>query len=166
MDALTSRNIAPRGKRGQNVGRLFTLLLFALFIIVLLLAITAGTGLYRALVDVREQADSSRLATGLITNSVRAADAVDAIGAGQGPEGPSLVLTERLDNGTFETRIYAFQGSVVEEYALADASYTPEKASLIVPSDHFDFSYDQGLLTVNTDNGTAQIALRSVRGGA
>lgn len=166
MEALTSRGVAQRAESGQNFGRLFTVLLFALFIVSLLIAIMAGTGLYRALVDVRDQADTSRLATGLIANSVRAADSVDAIGAGKGPEGRSLVLTERLDSGTFETRIYAYQGSIVEEYALADAAYTPEKATPIVASQHFSFSYKKGLLTVDTDDGSVQVTLRSVRGGA
>ena len=99
-------------------------------------------------------------------SNVRAADAVDAIGTGQGPEGRSLVLTERLDSGTFETRIYAYQGSIVEEYTLADAAYTPERATPIVNSELFAFTYENGLLTVDTDDGSVQIALRSVRGGA
>lgn len=166
MEALTSRGVVQRGEGGHNFGRVFTALLFALFILALLIAIMVGTSLYRALVDVRDQADTSRLATGLIANSVRAADAVDAVGAGQGPEGSSLVLTERLENGTFETRIYEYQGSIVEEYALADAAYTPDKASHIVDSEHFSFDYDHGLLTVETDNGTVQVALRSAMGGA
>ncbi|WP_080799632.1 DUF4860 domain-containing protein [Arabiibacter massiliensis] len=166
MEALTSRGIARRAEGGQGFGRLFTVLLFALFVVALLIAIMAGTGLYRALVDVRDAADSSRLATGLIANSVRAADAVDAVGAGQGPEGRSLVLTERLDSGTFETRIYAYQGFIVEEYALDDAPYTPEKATRIVASERFAFSYENGLLVVQTDDGDASIALRSVKGGA
>lgn len=166
MEALTSRGVAQHGEDRRNFGRVFTALLFALFILALLIAITAGTGLYRALVDVREQADTSRLATGLIANSVRAADAVDAVGKGQGPEGASLVLTEHLDSGTFETRIYAYQGSIVEEYALADAAYTPDKASHIVDSERFSFNYRNGLLTVETDDGTVQVALRSAKGGA
>ena len=166
MEAMTRRGVAQRSESGRNFGRFFTVLLFALFIITLLIAIMAGTGLYRTLVDVRDQADASRLATGLIANSVRAADAVDAVGSGQGPEGRSLVLTENLDSGTFETRIYAYQGRIVEEYALADAAYTPEKATPIVESQSFAFSYENGLLTVDTDDGSVQVALRSVRGGA
>ena len=142
MEALTSRGIAQRAEGGQGFGRLFTVLLFALFIVALLIAIMAGTGLYRALVEVRDQADDTRLATGLIANSVRAA------------------------SGTFETRIYAYQGSIVEEYALADAAYTPEKATPVVASERFAFSYENGLLTVETDDGSVQVALRSVRGGA
>lgn len=166
MEALTSRGMAQRGEGGQNFGRVFTALLFALFILALLIAIMAGTGLYRALVEVRDQADTSRLATGLIANSVRAADSVDAVGRGQGPEGSSLVLTERLENGTFETRIYAYQGAIVEEYALADAAYTPDKASHIVDSERFSFDYNSGLLTVETDDGMVEVALRSAKGGA
>lgn len=166
MEALTSRGIAQRAENGQSFGRLFTALLFALFVAVLLIAIMAGTGLYRALVDVRELADSSRLATGLIANSVRASDATNAVGTGEGPEGSSLVLTERFESGTFETRIYAYQGAIVEEYALSDAPYTPEKATPLVNSNTFAFSFENGLLTVDTDDGTVQIALRSAKGGA
>lgn len=166
MEALTSRGVSQGGEGGQNFGRVFTALLFALFILALLIAIMAGTGLYRALVDVRTQADTSRLATGLIANSVRAADSADAVGAGQGPEGPSLVLTERLESGTFETRIYKYRGAIVEEYALADTAYTPDKASHIVDSESFSFDYDKGLLTVEADDGSVQVALRSTKGGA
>lgn len=166
MEALTGTGIARRDEGERGFGRLFTALLFALFLTALLIALTAGAGLYRALGDVREQADASRLATGLIANSVRAADEVDAVGTGQGPEGRSLVLTEHLDSGTFETRIYSYEGAIVEEYAPADAAYTPEKAARIVDSMRFSFSYENGLLTVYTDDGTVQVALRSVRGGA
>ena len=94
----------------------------------------------------------------------RSADSVDAVGAGKGPEGRSLVLTERLDSGTFETRIYAYQGNIVEEYVLADSAYVPEKAIKLSDSDTFDFSYDNGLITITTDDGTAAVALRSKEG--
>lgn len=115
-----------------------------------------GTGLYRALVEVRDQADDTRLATGLIANSVRAADSVDAVGAGKGPEGRSLVLTERLDSGTFETRIYAYQGSIVEEYALADAGVHAGEGHPRRRLGRFAFSYENGLLTVETDDGACR----------
>ena len=152
--------------RTREYGRVFTALLFALFIITLLMAIMAGTRVYSALSDMRDQTDQSRLAMGLLVNSVRADDAIDAISVGAGPEGRSLVLTERLNSGTSETRIYLYQGQVVEEYSVAGTPYTPEKATPVVPTDTFDFSYADGLLTIITDEGRADVALRSVRGGA
>ena len=169
---------AKRSQAAGSSGHMFTALLFALFVIALLLAVVAGTNVYRNLNDVRSGADEARLGLTLLTNNVRANDAADAIGphavahlmdlaadaiaAGTGPEGRSLVLVERLDSGTYETRIYRHEGNIVEEYALADAAYTPEKAVVICPSDVFDFSYGNGLLTITTDQGSADVALRSV----
>ena len=153
---------AKRSQAADSSGHMFTALLFALFVIALLLAVVAGTNVYRNLNDVRSGADEARLGLTLLTNNVRANDAADAIAAGTGPEGRSLVLVERLDSGTYETRIYRHEGNIVEEYALADAAYTPEKAGVICPSDVFDFSYGNGLLTITTDQGSADVALRSV----
>ena len=153
---------AKRSQAADSSGHMFTALLFALFVIALLLAVVAGTNVYRNLNDVRSGADEARLGLTLLTNNVRANDAADAIAAGTGPEGRSLVLVERLDSGTYETRIYRHEGNIVEEYALADAAYTPENAVVICPSDVFDFSYGNGLLTITTDQGSADVALRSV----
>ena len=153
---------AKRSQAAGSSGHMFTALLFALFVIALLLAIVAGTNVYRNLNDVRSGADEARLGLTLLANNVRANDAADTIAAGTGPEGRSLVLVERLDSGTYETRIYRHEGNIVEEYALADAAYTPEKAVVICPSDVFDFSYGNGLLTITTDQGSAAVALRSV----
>ena len=62
------------------------------------------------------------------------------------------------------SRIYEYQGSIVEEYALADAAYTDKGFAYRL--EHFSFDYDHGLLTVETDDGTVQVALRSAMGGA
>lgn len=102
----------------------------------------------------------------LIANSIRATDGTDAVGVADGPEGLALVLTEHLGNGDYETRLYAYQGAIVEEYTRAGTAFTPEKAREIVRSSTFDFTYTDGLLTVHTDQGSTSVALRSVRGGA
>ena len=58
------------------------------------------------------------------------------------------------------------EGKVVQEYSLAGSGYTPEKATEVTASDTFDFSYSDGLLAVTTDQGTAEVALRYMQGGA
>ena len=77
-----------------------------------------------------------------------------------------FLLPEHLGNGDYETRLYAYQGAIVEEYTRAGTAFTPEKAREIVRSSTFDFTYTDGLLTVHTDQGSTSVALRSVRGGA
>lgn len=184
---------APR-RREHDFGRVFTGMLFALFVIVLLMAILAGTDVYRALYQEGEAADNQRLSLTLLANDVRANDQigsvarawvtedtvsveeVDADGGalslaavaedadGRFIQGPALVLRETLPGGVYETRLYRYDGTIMEEYALADAPYEPEKATAIVASSVFDFSYQDGLLTIVTDAGEVSVALRTAGG--
>lgn len=72
---------------------------------------------------------------------------------------------ESLDSGTYETRLYAYEGRILQEYSLASSPYTPEKASVVAESNTFSFNYANGLLAVTTDRGTAEVALRYTQGG-
>ena len=161
-----STNRSLRGARERDSGRIFTVILFSIFVISLLLAIYAGTGIYRSIASTRDTSDATRLGLNLIANNVHATDATGGIAAGTGPEGRSLVLVEHLDSGTYETRIYLYQGNVVEEYALAGAAYTPAKAAKIASSSQFSYTYENGLLIVTTDQGSIDIALRTMQAGA
>lgn len=185
----------PRRRAERDFGRVFTGILFALFVIALLIAILVGTGVYRALHQEGEVADYQRLALTLLANDVRANDQVGAVvrawvtdeaieieeavaGAGGAMslaaevrevegnklDGPALVLRETLPSGVYETRLYRYDGVIMEEYTLADAPYEPGKATPIVRSSVFDFSYRNGLLTIVTDAGETSVALRSAGG--
>lgn len=150
----------------KSNGRIFTLILFSFIVLFLLIMLLFGTRIYSTVNDSRVSSDTTRLGLSLIANSVRMNDTADAIGRGEGPEGPALVLTESLGSGTYETRIYAYQGKVVEEYATATSAYTPEKAREITRSELFDFEYADGLITIHTDTGSINIAFRSAKGGS
>lgn len=73
---------------------------------------------------------------------------------------------EYLDTGNYETRIYLYKGNIVEEYAIAGTPYDPGKSVKLSKSSKFDLSYKDGLLTIMTEQGTTNIALRSMQGGA
>lgn len=184
--------------RERDFGRVFTGLLFALFVVTLLMAILAGTDVYRGLNRESAIADDQRLSLTLLANDVRANDQVDAVARawvtaegvdvviaegdadlGQPAmadenstearsllQGPALVLRETLPSGVYETRLYRYDGTIMEEYAMEGAPYDPEKATPIVKSSIFDFSYTGGLLTLKTDAGEAVVALRCAGGDA
>lgn len=184
----------PR-RRERDFGRVFTGILFALFVIVLLMAILVGTNVYRALHQEEDAADYQRLALTLLANDVRANDQVNAVARawvtdeaieveeaavteegglslaaevreveGNRLDGPALVLREVLPGGVYETRLYRYDGMIMEEYALAGAPYEPGKATAIVRSSVFDFAYQNGLLTIVTDAGEVSMALRCAGG--
>ena len=156
---VLSRAVDPRP---AGFGRIFTGLLFLMLVVALLLAILAGAGVYKALNEMRQATDATRLSLSLITNDIHASDVADGFAVGVGPEGNALVLQEDLESGCYETRIYLYEGTIVEEYAVAGAPYTPEKANVLTESETFSFSYAGGLLTIQTDQGSTHVALRSV----
>ncbi len=146
--------------------RMFPQLVLGVFFIALLLALTTGALVYKSITDSAAQSSNSRQGAALVCNAVHANDAQGAIATGTGPEGRSLVIVEELQSGTFETRFYLYQGRVLQEYSIAGTPYTPEKASVVADSDTFEFTYSKGLLSITTDQGTSNVALRSVQGGA
>ena len=150
----------------QGYARVFTILLFTLFIVLLLMAFVMGTNVYRSLSIMNTTTNDQRAALTMLANSVRNNDALSGVGINErGPEGNALVLSEHLPNGTFETRIYLYEGNVIQEYALAGANYMPSRATVIGPSETLEFAYDDGLLSITTDQGTSFVTLRTLRKG-
>lgn len=149
--------------------KLSSLILFALFVCVLLVALVAGVRSYSTQVEEKNLSDDLRYANGLLVNSVKGYDVYDSVRFDVGPEGQALVLTESIPAGNFETRIYRYAGNIVEEYTVAGSPYAPATATPIMASKTFDFKYEQGLLTIVTDRGRTEIALRAcplIEGGA
>lgn len=151
-------------KVGNGSGKVSALLLFALFVMALALALVAGTQVYGALAGVQDQVRGQRLSDNLVANAVRACDAVDAVAQMEGPEGPALVLTERSDVGVFQTRFFLSDGQLWQQYCGADAPIGTAGAASVVATSEFGFSFESGLLTVVTDQGSACITLRSAQG--
>jgi hypothetical protein len=172
MDAMLDAALHHAAlQRDSNEGRdwnhVFTLVIFALFVGSLLAAIVVGTHSYRAIQGQVDEVNDRRLTLDLVSNAVRSCDRRGAIGVGEGPEGSSLVLTESLDTGNYETRFYLYEGNLVEEYAMAGTPPTPVNATTLAPTSTFDFGFDRssGHLTITCDQGTREIALRSAQGG-
>ncbi len=166
IDALTAvAHAEAQTAKTPPSGKAFQRILLVVFFIALLLALVAGVSVYQSVSAVQTQNNAEREGVGLICNVVRANDAIGSIAAGKGPEGKSLVVVERLDSGTYETRFYLYEGKIVQEYSLASNQYTPEKASEVTESSTFDFAYANGLLSIYTDGGTSEVALRNMQGG-
>jgi hypothetical protein len=144
-----------------SANRFFAAIIFGLFALVLLLAFLVGINVYQSLNVQSVNESNARMGQAFLANTIHSNDLYDAVSAGVGPEGESLVLSETVDNsGTYETRIYKWQGSLMQEYALAGSEYAPEKAIQLFETETFSFVYSGGLLNIETDQGTLEVALR------
>ena len=160
LEAL-GRAHAARGGSEDRAGRLFPVVLLGLFVVALLVAMAAGVTVYQRLNDLSSAADEARSPLGVVVNAARATDSTGFVGEADGPEGSALVLTERLDTGSFETRFYLSDGWLVEEYAIAGRDLDPAGATRLAECDDFSFHVADGLLTVSCDGAEAVVALRS-----
>lgn len=153
------------GKQQRSTSRLFTVVLMAVFFIVLMIGLVSGVMMYRHVVSIQEETNVSHLQTGLVANIVHVNDTVYSVNEGEGPEGRALVLIEEINGSSYETRIYRYSGYIVQEYAIAGRDYAPTRATQLFESDTFDFSFDGKMLTITTDQGSVNVALRSRQGG-
>ena len=165
LEALASSARMRTPQRGGSMG-VFLMILFAVFVAIELLAVGMATISYRSLHEMQEKSERSSLELGPVVSALRAGDQRSAIARGTGPEGESLVIVDALDHGTYENRIYLYQGKLVEEYSVQGTPYTPSKATSLGATSSFAFAYDEGLLTIKTDDCVAKVALRNALGGA
>lgn len=161
LKALTTIRAEKPEKRHRNY---FAALLMLVFLTILLIALVTGVTIYKNVASIQLSTDEGRLGKQLIGNTIRARDGANAVRVGVGPEGPSLVLVEFLDTGTYETRIYLINSAIVEEYAVSGTPYDASRAVKLADSSKLDLSYNNGLLTVETDQGITEVALRTMQG--
>ena len=166
VDALVNvARVQLTDEKPHAAGRLFPVLFLAVLFGLLLIALVTGVRTYSSVANAQSENSTSREGLELIANSVRANDAEGCIAVGQGPEGKSLVVVQNLESGVYEIRTYLYQGKVVQEYAVQGNQYNPQTADVLAESSNFDFSFADGLLTIKTDQGTTEIALRNLQGG-
>lgn len=149
---------SPDGGAAKGVA---PVILFALFVVLLLLALVMGLRSFASEVTASNASKDARLSVGFIANTVRSLDSAGFIRSGEGPEGEALVLVEHVSVGDFETRIYKHDGNLVQEYSPSEAPYSPETATVMFPTEEFEFFVERGMLTIDTDQGNTNIALRT-----
>lgn len=148
--------------RGGNwFSSFYTLLLFGLVVAALMVSLLFATTVYGAINSERVDGDDNRAAMNIVANAIRQTDASEFVTSKRGPEGSALVLVEHTKNGDYETRFYLNDGKLLQEYARERASFNPDDAVEIADLNEFSFEYDDSLITIKTDKGQIDVAIRS-----
>lgn len=166
-NAVASFERAKKPKRRIRSIRVFTVILFTVFFVVLMTGMAAGVAMYQAVANNQLDTNAARMQSGLLASNIHANDELNSLGTGNGPEGRALVLSKTdADGDRYEMRLYLYKGSIVQEYSVAGAAYTPDRAQPLLSSKSFDFELHDNLLIIHTDQGATNIALRSYQGGS
>lgn len=140
----------------------YTIGIAALFLVGFLLLVLFGARSYQNTVEMQTRNNDTRALLSYVSARVRAGDSAGAIRIANSTYGDLLTIA---DTDGYETRIYLYDGALVEEYAAADAPLAPETAQAIGSAHHFSVrTAENQRLFVTTDAGTVCMHLRSEGG--
>lgn len=129
----------------QHMDGLAALLLFGVFAACVLAVLLTGAGAYRRL-TARDQASyERRTCAQYIATRVRQADCMDHVSVEQFSGVSALRLAEE---GGYVTRVYCYDGYLMELYAAEDAELTLEDGEKLMETAGLALSLKDGLLEI------------------
>lgn len=145
-------------ERAEKLAPAAALALYLVLLGTVLALAGVGGRLYGVLSDSRAANDARRASLTYVAARLRAADAAGAVHLENGPYGDVLVLD---DGSGYVTRLYAYHGALVEEYAAANTDYMPVTAETVADTHTFTVVQDGAQYIITTDDGEAHVTLHS-----
>lgn len=142
---------------------LIALLLFGVFAVCVLAVLLTGASAYRRLTERDQAAYQVRTCAQYLATRVRQAD--QAVGVRTEDFGGVDALV--LEEDGYLTRVYCYEGSLMELYCAADAEMEPRDGETVMAAQALSLELEDGLLTaVLTDaGGSRQTLYLSLRSG-
>lgn len=147
----------------HQIDGLIALLLFGVFSVCILAVLLTGADAYRRLTQRDQAAGDRRTCLQYIATRVRQADRLDGVRVEDFNGVNALVFTE--GDGCV-TRVYCYNGYIMELYAEEDLDLTLEAGESIMAAGDLDFSLANGRLTVSQGADQIILSLRSGKGAA
>lgn len=111
---------------------LAALLLLGVFAVCVLMVLLTGAESYRRLNQRDAAAYDTRTAVQYITTKLRQADRLDCVTVGRFGDGDALVLTDEFDGERYVTRVYTYDGYLMELFSSED-EMAPEDGERLMP---------------------------------
>ena len=152
----------------HHMDGLLMLLLFGVFAVCVLIVLLTGAKAYRGLTARDQAAYDRRTCVQYIATKVRQGDAAGAVAVE--PFGDTMALRLNDSEAGCVTRLYCFDGWLMELYTFAQAELEPRDGERIMPLEGLELTLEDGLLTAEIQAGegvtdTLRLSLRSEEGG-
>lgn len=152
----------------HHMDGLLMLLLFGVFAVCVLGVLLTGARAYRGLTQRDQAAFDRRSCVQYIATKVRQSDLTGAVTVEPYGGGAALRLNDS-EMGCV-TRLYCYDGWLMELYTFADANLDPLAGEKIMPLEGLSLTLEDGLLTAELENeegvtDTLRLSLRSEEGG-
>ena len=131
----------------KSMSGVLVLLVFAVFTVSVLLVLLSGADTVKKLTQRDQNTYHHRTAVQYLTTKVRQSDQSGAVNVGETDGCSTLVLTEKIDGITYETRIYCYDGYLRELFCAKGAGLGATFGEEILPMDDFQVSFEDGFLS-------------------
>lgn len=149
-------------RRNQNhiVDFFFTLSLFCLFAASALIVVLIGSGVYKNTTAHMEENFATRTALSYVAEKVRQHDTAGGVTLLEEGDGGVLVLTDTVNDGTYETYIYAYDGCLCELVIKEGTGFSREQGEQILKVDTFSLEAKPGdfLQVTAADSGSSPVS--------
>ena len=136
-------------KNSAKMTDLFALLVFVIFAVCLLAVLLGGARSYETVVQRGGASYEARTAAQYVTTRVRQAGGV-AVADFSGCD--ALVIPEVMEEETYLTRVYCYDGYLRELYCPENATLGPQDGEKLIPMEDMQLSVDGGILRVQLDS--------------
>lgn len=143
------------------------LLLFGVFAVCLMVVLLTGADSYQALTRRDQAASDGRTCAQYLATRVRQADVEQSVSVEEFGGYTALCFTQSIVGDDYVTRIYVYDGWLMELFCRADANLEPEDGERVMAAESFDASEEDGLLrlAITPENGEAVSLVLSLRAG-
>ena len=147
----------------HQIDGLLMLLLFGVFAVCVLIVLLTGARAYRGLTERDRAAYDRRTCAQYLTTRVRQGDVSGGVSVE--PFGDTTALC--MEQYGFVTRVYCYDGYLMEMYTFEDAELTPQDGEKIMPLEGLTLTLEGGLLTaeLQMDGGVTDTLRLSLQGG-
>lgn len=149
-----------RKTRKHEISGLFALVLFGVFAVCVLSVLLTGTDVYNKLVARDRDAYNRRTCAQYVAMKVRQAGTGTSVTLTDFDGVEALTLSEDIDGSIYQTRVYCYDGWLMELFAESGLEFHPENGNKVIEAQALDMDIEDGLLSIRvTDRAGEQTEL-------
>lgn len=136
-------------KKSAGYDVILGLALVCVFAACLLLALTAGAGIYKDVSAVMDEQFTSRTALGYVTAKLHQSDVSGAVSITRLDGVEALHISEEIDGAEYSTYVYCWDGSIMELFCPAGESLLPSDGERVADALELDFTAQGDMLRID-----------------
>lgn len=143
-------------RKQHSIETLFAVVLYGMFALLSLLLVLIGAQVYKRIVQNTEARGGIRASLSYVANKVRASDESGGVRLENRDGIDVLVFEETVEDATYETLIYYYDGALRELFQPSGTSFTPASGETLTAVTQFSMSEKNGLLIITAQNASEQ----------